>query len=254
MLSPAAPFDACPAFGAEPVPAGDPLAFSSAACHELYAARATDAAAMSGLALGLAQHTAPRPLLWVRQAMLGYEAGAPYPPGIAELGVDPGRLILVEARDMASALQAGLEGARCAALGAVLIEIWGEARVLDLTASRRLALAAKASGILLLMVRIAARPQPSAAASRWEVRAAASRARAANAPGGPAFDLLLLRGRNRPDGARHHLEWDRDAQTFTPFATRGNGWGDRAALSGAVVSVPGNRPGGAGEGRFRRAG
>lgn len=251
MLSPVSPFDPC----ARPIEAEpDLLEFSRGACHELYAARGTDAAAMSGLALGIAQRTAPQPLLWVRQAMFGCEAGAPYPPGIAELGVDPGRLILVEARDMASALQAGLEGARCAALGVVLIELWGEARAFDLTASRRLALAAKASRTLLLLVRIAARPQPSAAASRWEVRAAASRARAANAPGGPAFDLVLLRGRNRPEGAHHHVEWDRDARSFAAVAARGTGWRG-AALSRAVVSVPGDRPGAAdGEGRFRRAG
>lgn len=243
MLSHIAPF--------ESNLAGDPLAaeLSGATCHELYAARTPDAAAMSGLALVLIQRTAPQAILWVRQTMIDCEAGCPYPPGLAELGIDPGRLILVRAPDSVSALQAGLEGARCPALGAVLIELWGEAKAFDLTASRRLVLAARKSGVPLLLTRVAARPQPSAAASRWQVAAAPSRPRAANAPGSPAFALTLLRGRDRSEGARHHLEWDRDARSFAPLATR------RETLSRALAAVSLDRTGATGRpGTDRRTG
>jgi protein ImuA len=152
--------------------------------------------------------------LWVRHGAHDREAGAPYPAGLAELGIDPSRMLLVRARDVQSALQAGLEGARCASLGAAIIELWGESSLYDLTASRRLALAARASGSCVLIVRSAAAPHPSAAETRWLARAAPSRRLAANAPGRPAFYLSLLRGRHGQEGLNHHLEWNRDAQRF----------------------------------------
>jgi protein ImuA len=179
----------------------------------------------------------------------------PHPAGLAELGFDPAHLLLIRARDAPSALQAGLEGARCAALGAVIIELRGETRAYDLTASRRLALAARASGVRVFMVRSAATPMPSAAETRWLARAAPSRALAARAPGNrapghPAFHLVLLRARNGQEGLQHHLEWNRDAQRLesglsasadAPAACQPDG-GASAPLSRRVVAVPVHRP------------
>ena len=62
----------------------------------------------------------------------------------------------------------------CDAVGAVVLEVWGEARQFDLVASRKLTLAAQASGVTGLVLRIAAEPQPSTAETRWIVRAAHS--------------------------------------------------------------------------------
>jgi protein ImuA len=227
------------------------FALTPAALHEFYAAADADAPAQACLVLAMAGMGEGKSALWVRQAFLDREFGAPNPVGIVELGLDPGRITLVSAADAPAALQAGLEGARCAALGAVVVELWGEPAALDLTASRRLALAARASGVRVLMPRVAARPRPSAAETRWEVRAALSRALPANAPGPPAFDITLLRSRIGLEGRHHHLEWDRDARTFVAYApaaghpaaasaTRKAG---DAPLSGAVVSLPRDRAG-----------
>ncbi|MGL4243419.1 MAG: hypothetical protein ACRCTI_20080, partial [Beijerinckiaceae bacterium] len=101
---------------------------SRGALHELYAGRASDAAATFGLAVGLTlQAAGGRAILCVRHAAVEAEHGALHAPGLKEMGLDPGRLILLQARDALSALQGGLEGARCPALGAVLIEIRGDA-------------------------------------------------------------------------------------------------------------------------------
>ena len=89
---------------------------------------------------------AEKPLLWVRQEALTAETGAPYPPGLAEIGLDPAAVAFIRVRDAKEALQAGAEAGRCATVGATLIELFGEARAYDLTASRRLALAAAAAG------------------------------------------------------------------------------------------------------------
>lgn len=196
-----------------------------AALHEIYAAEVADLAAATGFALGLALRTgqadggaqeaaAERPILWARQDFVDAEAGRLHAPGLNELGLDPSRFLLVRARDGEGVLRAGAEAARCPALGAVLIEPWGEPRPFDLTASRRLALAAEGSGVPVLLLRVAAAEAPSAARTRWQVRALASRALEANAPGAPAFAVRLLRQRGGAAEREWRVEWDRDRRTF----------------------------------------
>lgn len=192
-----------------------------AALHEVYAAGAADLAAATGFALGLALRAAQgeaargeRSILWVRQDFVDAETGRLHAPGLNELGLDPARLLLVRARDAEGVLRAGAEGARCPALGAVLIEPWGEPRAFDLTASRRLALAAEGSGVMALLLRVAAAEAPSAARTRWQVRPLVSRALEANAPGNPAFGLRLLRHRGGVAECEWRVEWNRDRCTF----------------------------------------
>ncbi len=157
------------------------------ALHEFQAAGPGDLAALAGFAIAMAIRAAgSRPILWVRQDRLDHEAGAPYPPGLAAFGLDPGRLVLVRAPDPASLLRVAAEAARCPALGAVLVAPWQAGRLLDLTASRRLVLAAEASGVTLLLTRMPGPPAPSAAHSRWRVAALPSPALAANAAGRPS--------------------------------------------------------------------
>ncbi|CAN1547566.1 COG4544 Uncharacterized conserved protein [Rhabdaerophilaceae bacterium] len=211
---------------------------------DLYAAREADAVAATALALACAAGAGgDRPWLWVRQENLTRETGMPYAPGLVEFGLAPENLVLVRASDARSALQAGLEGARCAALGAVIIELMGETRALDLTASRRLALAAKQAKTPIFLVRTGAEPQPSAAETRWHIRAAPSRALPANAPGNPVFSLTLLRHRGGLQSGAWYLEWNRDRRSFeertarqilaTPLSP---------TLPGRVAPLPANRP------------
>lgn len=222
-----------------------------AVCHEFYAGQEGDAITGIGAILALRHAAASRPaLLWVRPTGLSGEIGQISPAGLAEYGQDPADMLLVRVKDARQALKAGLEGARCKALGAVLIEMWGEAKAYDLTASRRLALAAKASGTAVFLLRAAARPCPSAAETRWLVKAAPSRPLIANAPGPPAFDLTLLRARTGREGLCYRVEWDRNVRRFLACSTaadveRSESDGRSrtgAALSGAVVSFPFGRP------------
>lgn len=217
-----------------------------AGCHEFYAPLAADAAAASALSLGFAACAAAgRPLLWVRHSFAEREAGRLHAPGLAEFGLDPARLILVRLGKAEAVLQAGLEAARSGAPGAVIVEFWGPARAYDLTASRRLALAARAAGRALLIVRIAAAPEPSAADSRWQVAAAPSRALLANAPGSPRFALTLLRHRQGFAGGAWLVEWNRDEQCFTSSSLAGSAdaaSGESPPLSGRVLPLPAQRP------------
>ncbi|MEZ5841232.1 MAG: hypothetical protein R3D02_12680 [Hyphomicrobiales bacterium] len=239
-------------FGCAPLDGALGGGLPRAALHEVLCEGAADAAAATGFALAMALRAAAgRPLVWVRQEFLDTETGGLYAPGLVDFGLDPQRLVLVRAADPKAVLRAAGEAARAAVLGAVLFESIGEAKAFDLTASRRLALAAGASGVTLLAVRIAAPPAASAAVSRWRVAGAASAPLEANAPGHPAFSVELLRHRAGLAGRTWVLEWNRERHVF----------GEPAPLSGGVVSLPVGRPAasagdGAGRGaeRFRRTG
>lgn len=216
-----------------------------AALHEIHAPTGGDLASAAGFALALALRAAEaRPLCWVRQDFVDTESGELYPPGLAEFGIDPARLLLVRAQDGAGVLRAGAEAVRCSALGAVLMTLWGEPRQLDLTATRRLSLRAEASGVTVLLLRVAAAPAATSAHSRWQVRAGPSRALAANAPGRPVFEVALLRQRGAAAGGEWSLEWNHD---HTCFRSARDLVADRAAtlavapLSGAVVPAAADR-------------
>lgn len=204
--------------------------------HELYAAEPGDAASGAGFGIALALAAGALPLVWIRTEASERQGGRLHAGGIAELGLAADRLVLAVVPDDAALLRAAADAARCKGLGTVLIESWGRAPGLDLTATRRLMLAAEASGVTVLSLRVGAEPTPSAAATRWGVAAVASAALAANAPGLPAFDIELQRRRGGPPGARWRVEWNRDAQCFVPLARA-----DRAALPGAGLSVAAGR-------------
>lgn len=209
------------------------------ALHEVYAANGGDAGAATGFSLGLALKAAMgKTVLWAREDMLDVEAGHVYAPGLMEFGLPPSSLVMVRARDGEDVLKAAEDAVRCGGLGAVIIQPWRSTGRLSLTVSRRLVLAATASGVTAVMLRIAAEPSPSAAETRWEVAAAPSRWLDGEAPGLPSFDVRLLRQRGGEAGQSWVVEWDRDCLSFAVA-------GERAApLSRPVVPVSAGRTAG----------
>ncbi|MFM6933201.1 MAG: ImuA family protein [Novosphingobium sp.] len=212
--------------------------------HEVYAGEVGDAAASAGFAMALTAGMAGRDqaAMWLRSRRSQGAAGVIQASGWAELGGVPGLGLLAVLPDTLALLRAAVDALRSPALGAVIVEGWGAMRELDLTASRRLALAAEKSGVPLFLLRIDAEPVPSAAQTRWQVTAAPSLALPGNAPGMPTFDVTLLRQRSGPCGLSWRLEWDRDRHLFRD-----------AALSGAVVSPPASRTAEDTGGKERRA-
>jgi protein ImuA len=215
--------------------------------HEFYAAESEDIAAAAGFVLPLVTVMArPEgsddcPALWLRSRRAVRQVGVVQANGWAELGGQPGDCLFAMIADAKELLKAAVDGLRSGALGAVVVETKGSLPELDLTASRRLALAAEKSGTTLFLLRSGAEPVPSAAETRWRVAAAPSRALPANAPGAPVFDIELLRQRSGPSGLRWQLEWDRDRRIFT-----------EAAAAGALVSLPARgSPAAAGAGPVR---
>jgi protein ImuA len=186
-----------------------------AAVHEVFA-EGHQGAAATGFLAGIAGRMASRkPLVWVRQDFAEIESGALSPNGLAELGLDPRLLVTVRAADVEAALRTTADALACDALGAVVLETFGEARQLDLVASRKLTLAAQASGVTALLLRVGAAPAPSTAETRWIVRAAHSPPAAPwHAWGAPVFDAHLVRNRHGPVG-RWIMEWKCDECLFS---------------------------------------
>ena len=93
-----------------------------------------------------------------------------YGPGLLELGLDPARLIVVQARGRDARLWALEEALRSPGLVAALAEV----DRLTLTQSRRLQLAAETKGVTGFLLRPPAAGQvPSAAFTRWRIEALA---------------------------------------------------------------------------------
>jgi protein ImuA len=195
--------------------------------HEFHAAEPMDAAAALGFALLVARLRRDldhRPLIWARQ---DDAPGLPYGPGLVDLGIDPDCVTLLALADGKALLRAGLDCVRVGAAGAVLLELHGHQPLLDLTATRRLALAGAQSATMVLLARSAAAPASSAAHTRWRVAAAPSTPLPADAPGHPAFALTLLRHRGGREGLAITVEWNRDQLSFR----------QQAPLSGAAPAV-----------------
>ena len=208
--------------------------------HEIHTLSQEEAASGAGFAMGCVLAAAARPLLWLRTESAEKEAGRLHGPGLVAMGLDPADLVVVVVADDAALLRAAADGARCPGLGTVIAEGWGAMRGYDLTASRRLMLSAEASGVLMILLRVGGQAVPSAAATRWAVAPAPSRALAADAPGAPAYDLELLRRRGGPAGARWRVEWNRDTQSFDPAPLSGARLplvADRAAAGPPPASV-----------------
>lgn len=191
-----------------------------------------DSACANGFALMLALCSAgcsaepqasQKPLLWIRTDRTTRFAGALYGPGLAELGINPDRMMLVNAPDDAAAFQAAADIIGCTGIAAAIVEA-GDAKKLDLTTSRRLALAAEKSGVTAFIVRHHAGEFASAASTRWAVWPALSTPEY-GAPGCTALRLELIRHRGGVAPFEALMEWDRDGQSF------------RAPLSGAVLSA-----------------
>jgi protein ImuA len=211
-----------------------------ACVHELFGAGEEEGAA-TGFSLLLAHQSAgDAPLLWLRTQAAARAGGLAYGPGLAALGIDPARLLVGMMADDAMLLRAAVDALRCPAVGALVIELRGRAPLYDLTASRRLALAAEGSGVTAFLLRIGAEPVPSAAETRWRVTAAPSTPVPGNGPGLTAFDLHLLRRRAGPDGLRWRLAWDNETGAFEDGRHERDDDRERCgdpALSGAVVSL-----------------
>ncbi len=181
-----------------------------AALHELAAdpgdtAARTLAAIIAGRAGG--------PVFWIQLARDAQEDGQIYPYGLAALGLDPDRVFAVTAATAQDALWAMEESLRAGCAGAVI----GDSLAPDLTASRRLLLAAESGSGPALVVRPVQLARASAAATGWRIASATSADDVG--PGAPRWELTLVRCRGGRVPRSWLVEWD-GAQLTAPTKPR----------------------------------
>ncbi len=221
------------------------------ALHEVRAATTRDAAAATGFAAAVLARLMTedgRPVLWVMEEAAIREGGLPHGPGLDRFGLAADRLVVVITRRSEEVLWVFEEGLRCAGLAAVLAELRGHPRALDLTASRRLALRARDGGVMGLLLRQAALAEPGTATTRWlvEPEPAATLGDFPVGIGRPIWRLHLERNRAGMTG-RFDLEWDHGTRSFVlarpaapalprPRASAPFDRPDLAGVSGTVVA------------------
>jgi protein ImuA len=152
-----------------------------AGLHEITGPDIGAVTAFAALILARTENT----VLWI-----GPEPNA-WPPGLARFGLRPEHLVFVHAGSAQDGLWAMEESLRCPGIGGALLEL----REIDLTAARRLQLAAESGGPIGLLLRGDAETgQASPALTRWRVSPIAGTG-AAHDLGDPGWRLDLLRCR-----------------------------------------------------------
>lgn len=154
-----------------------------AAIHEVLAAEPGAAAGFAALVLARTGGT----VFWI--------AAEPeaWPPGLARFGLAPENLVLVQARRPLDGLWAMEECLRCPGVAGAALSV--ATASLDLTAVRRLQLAAEAGGALGLLLGPEAEAGATAALTRWRVGALPGAGGGPHDLGDPRWRLELLRGR-----------------------------------------------------------
>jgi protein ImuA len=183
--------------------------------HEIVPATEGATAAAFGFVLGiLALLPRHRPLIFVMPAYAARRQGRLSGHGLAALGLDPTRAILVETTHRKETLWALAEALHSGAPGAVV----GMIDRLDLKTSQKLQLAAGDCGLPLLLLRPAPSLETSAASTRWRIDSARSERDRFGMLGFRRWHLHLERCRNGRSG-EWVVEYDHVAHRFSLAAT-----------------------------------
>lgn len=201
------------------------------ALHEIAPATEADRPAAFGFLAALLGRTASeKPLLLILPAAAAHAAGRPSGHGLQRLGLDPARVILVDAADDKQSLWAIQEGLRAGALAAVA----GALDRLDLKISQRLHHAAGEAGLPLLLLRPPRIADASAAATRWRIRAATAARDRFGLIDRWRWGLCLERSRNGRPG-EWEVEFDHAAHRFSLASALADPALSRRAGAPAVV-------------------
>ena len=203
--------------------------------HEIAPAAYGDMPAALGFAAALGMRRLEggladeRPLLWCRLSSGAREWGRLYGHGLEALGLARQRLLTLTLNQPAAILWTLEEALKSAALAGVIADVGPN---LDLTAVRRLMLAAKRGRTPALLLFPAPPEGATSARSRWIVAAHASRPSPFDdqAPGAPAWHLRLARCRGGRPG-EWLVEWSHATHRFALAA----------AISGRTAD-PGDAP------------
>jgi protein ImuA len=187
------------------------------ALHEISPPAPLHLAAATGLAMAFTARAcgAKGQTLWIVTELALMEGGGPYGPGLDLFGLPSASVLVLRVSRAVDALWAMEEALRCRALKSVIAELGDDTVADDLTATRRLMLAAREGSCPGFFLRYRSTEAPSAAATRWMVSAAPSRPDFYGGLGRTRFELSLRKNRRGPCG-RWIIEWDHHERILQP--------------------------------------
>ncbi|MEL6298701.1 MAG: hypothetical protein AAFQ45_09035 [Pseudomonadota bacterium] len=204
-------------YQAAPPEEGPPLTMSVASTQAFMLAVAAGRLAQFAPPVPPARGHAPEPdILWCVRASFAREFGRLSRAGLRAFGLDPDRVLIVEARRDDDVLWALEEALRSRAMRLVA----GCISDVALTPARRLALACAEGATPLLMMTDPRASPVAAAATRWRISPlpSAPHPLCADMPGAPRFSVRLERCRAAPLAAADQspvaLEWCHDTFSF----------------------------------------
>jgi protein ImuA len=218
-------------------PCAFPLGLCAEGLHELAEASYGEVPACLGAALAARSHhlkNAPhgsdgisgRMIVIVETRGRVHQNGGLSHGGIGRFGLDPACVIRVWTRSDGEALWAGEEALRSGAAGLVLIRPGG----VDFTATRRLGLVCRQTGVPGVLLMPPEHYGASAASGRWRVasRPSAVTRNDPKAPGNSRWRVCLDRSRERPEmsGMQSDVEWDHETLSLRVVS----GLGDRSLV------------------------
>ena len=190
---------------------------AAARLHEIAPPAARDAGAVIGFALALAtraQGGRQRHTLWIQTDHAAGEAGNLYGPGCDLFGLPAPHLLILKVPRPIDALWAMEEALKSRALASVVAELPADAPLADLTATRRLTVAAREGEGFALLLRHRPSLLTSSAETRWEVAALPGKPDRFGGLGRTAFVLSLVKNRCGPTG-RFVVAWDHHDRIFS---------------------------------------
>jgi protein ImuA len=179
------------------------------ALHEVAAAAYRDMGAATGflasLAVCVSRHST-LPVLWCETVRPPFDMGRLYGPGLSAFGLEPQRIVLALPPGDADCLWVMEEALHSHAFAAVIGELDGRSSALNLTATRRLQLAAEASGTPVLLFTGHAKEGASVAVTRWRVASVPSAVLShveekEMLPGAARWHVALTRSRGGQSGS-----------------------------------------------------
>jgi protein ImuA len=207
------------AFGIRNIDASLQGGLAPASLHEIAAAGVRDLGAAVGFAFALAARASDgrRNTLWIQTDFAANESGNIYGLGCELFGLPARQLLLLKVSRPLDALWAMEEALKCRALSSVIAELPNDGPIADLTATRRLTLAAREGGGFGFLFRHRPSPLTNSAETRWQIAAAPSRSDQFGGLGRTAFALSLTKNRRGPTG-RWPVAWDHHGRAFSALS------------------------------------
>ncbi|HHG91254.1 MAG TPA: hypothetical protein ENJ90_12380 [Devosia sp.] len=180
--------------------------------HEVWSDEVRNSGAAFGFALGQARALLGRSrpaILFLQLAHEAQQTGLPYGPGLCHFGLCPEALIIGRVRNVTELLWAAEEAAGCKAVAAIIVDIIHPGKILDFTASRRLAMRAGRGKASVFLLRYGREREAGASHLRWRVAPVSSMEALfdARAPGCPRWQVCLEKGQGMVSDMLGQMRW-----------------------------------------------